>query len=257
MSDSLERLQYGSRFGRRRALARAGRDLLELRDLDRLCASLVDSLEAGLDVRPANLLLLHGGDLVPLMPRAAPLSPIPADKLPDELWQANVASLSGVEMLGEQHSPMQQLFAAGYRYAFPLLLHSKRIGVLIVGYKDDEVPLSSDDVDLVRNLLNQAALAIENAQLLDEVHRQPGRGDAAAALQPGDPRILAGRHRGDRRRRRAALGQPGVRRVAGAEAAVAAGRSPRCCRSSPCRRPRTASARSASPGATATSATCR
>ena len=28
-------------------------------DLDRLCSTLVDSLEAGLDVRPANLLLLE------------------------------------------------------------------------------------------------------------------------------------------------------------------------------------------------------
>ncbi len=187
VSNSLERLQYGNRFARRRALAQAGRDLLEVRDLDRLCKTLVDSLEAGLDVRPANLLLLHGGDLVPLMPRAAPLSPIPADKVSDDVWQADVASLSGVEMVGEHDSPMQQLFAAGYRYAFPMRLHSKRIGLLIVGYKDDEVPLSSDDEDLVRNLLNQATLAIENAELLDEVHR---RLDEVVRLQRFSQRIF-------------------------------------------------------------------
>ena len=172
VSSSLERLQYGSRFAKRRALARAGRELLELRDLDGLCETLVESLEAGLDVRPTNLLLLHGGELVPLMHRAAPGSPISADKVPDSLWQVDVASLSGVELPGDDDSPLQELYVAGYRYAFPMRLRSKRIGLLIAGYKDDEVPLSSDDEDLVRNLLNQATLAIENAELLDEVHRR-------------------------------------------------------------------------------------
>jgi two-component system NtrC family sensor kinase len=187
VSSSLERLQYGSRFSKRRALAQAGRELLELRDLDRLCSTLVDSLEAGLDVRPANLLLLHGGELVPLIDRAAPSSPIRLDQVPDTVWRADVSSLSGVELPGEQSSPMQQLYVSGYRYAFPMQLRSKRIGLLIVGYKDDEVPLSSDDEDLVRNLLNQATLAIENAELLDEVHR---RLDEVVRLQRFSQRIF-------------------------------------------------------------------
>ncbi len=187
VSNSLERLQYGSRFSKRRALAQAGRELLEVRDLDRLCATMVDSLEAGLDVRPANLLLLHGGELVPLMHRAAPSSSIAAEKVPDELWQADVSSLSGVELPGDEASPMQELYSAGYRYVFPMRLRSKRIGLLIAGYKEDEVPLSSDDEDLVRNLLNQATLAIENAELLDEVHR---RLDEVVRLQRFSQRIF-------------------------------------------------------------------
>ncbi len=187
VSNSLERLQYGSRFSKRRALAQAGRELLELRDLDRLCNTLVDSLEAGLDIRPANLLLLHGGDLVPLMDRSAPGSSIPADKVPEDIWQADVASLSGVELPGDENSALQELFAAGYRYAFPMRLRSKRIGLLLAGYTDGEVPLSSDDEDLVRNLLNQATLAIENAELLDEVHR---RLDEVVRLQRFSQRIF-------------------------------------------------------------------
>jgi PAS domain S-box-containing protein len=172
VSSSLERIQYGSRFGRRRSLAQAGRELLELRDLDQLCTTLIEGLESVLEVRPANLLLLHGGSLVPLAHRASPAEPIVAEKVPEEVWQAEVAGLSGVELPGGESSPMQRLFAAGYRYAFPMSLRSKRIGLLVTGYKEDDVPLSSDDVDLVRNLLNQATLAIENAELLDEVHRR-------------------------------------------------------------------------------------
>ena len=45
-------------------------------------------------------------------------------------------------------------------------------------------------------LLDQAALAIENAQLLDQLHRQLERGrPRLAAAHRGDPRVLAGRHR--------------------------------------------------------------
>ncbi|MFQ5349010.1 MAG: ATP-binding protein, partial [Thermoanaerobaculia bacterium] len=145
------------------------------------------SLEAGLDVRPANLLLLHGGELVPLMHRAAPGAPIPADRIPEDVWHSDVSSLSGVELPGDVESPMQGLYASGYRYAFPMRLRNKRIGLLIVGYTDDQVPLSSDDEDLVRNLLNQATLAIENAELLDEVHR---RLDEVVRLQRFSQRIF-------------------------------------------------------------------
>ena len=43
---------------------------------------------------------------------------------------------------------------------------------MLTGYRDDDLPFSSDDLDLVRNLLNQAALAIENAQLLHQLQQQ-------------------------------------------------------------------------------------
>ncbi len=184
---SLERLQYRGRFSKRRALAAAGRELLEVRDLDQLCATLLESLETGLEVEPANLLLLHGESLVPLVHRPALAGPVAADGLPDELWQADVHSLSGIELPSGEASAVHRLYASGYRYAFPMSLRRKRIGVLVVGYKEDGIPLSSDDVDLVRNLLNQATLAIENAELLDEVHR---RLDEVVRLQRFSQRIF-------------------------------------------------------------------
>ena len=52
------------------------------------------------------------------------------------------------------------------------MVRSERLGVFVAGYKSNGIPLSSDDLNLLRNLLNQTALAIENARLLDEVHRQ-------------------------------------------------------------------------------------
>src|SRR5690606_1896028 len=47
---ALDRFAYGQAFGRRRGLSWLGRELLQERDLDRLCQSLISELELGLDL---------------------------------------------------------------------------------------------------------------------------------------------------------------------------------------------------------------
>ena len=51
-------------------------------------------------------------------------------------------------------------------------MRENRIGLLLISSKHGDQPLNSEDVELLRGLLNQAALALENAQLLEQVHRQ-------------------------------------------------------------------------------------
>jgi hypothetical protein len=65
-----------------------------------------------------------------------------------------------------------RLFVAGYRYAFPLTVRGRGLGVVLAGYKEDHAPLNSEDTELIRHLLNQAALAIENAQLMGQLQLQ-------------------------------------------------------------------------------------
>jgi two-component system, NtrC family, sensor kinase len=77
-----------------------------------------------------------------------------------------------VALPGGAEVPTQRLFIAGYRYAFPLAVRGKGVGLALTGYKPDQTPLNSDDLELIRQLLDQAALAIENAQLLDRVQQQ-------------------------------------------------------------------------------------
>ncbi len=169
---SLERLQYRDSFSKRRALVEFGREMLQERSLARLCTSLVNRLRSALDLQPTSLLLRAGAELEPVLPLRSPVPKIDPELFDPEFWQSDVEILSVVEFPVEDETPKQRLFAAGYRYAFPLQARDHRIGVLLAGYKEGEIPLSSDDLDLIRNLLNQAALAIENAQLLEEVgHR--------------------------------------------------------------------------------------
>ncbi len=171
ISAGLERLQYHGAFGRRRGLLSLGHDLLYERDLDRLCATLLDRLTEGLGVR-ANLYLAQGGAMVPVELGSGIPRQLAFDSFGPETWSRDVESISAIQLPSEEATAQQRLFAAGYRYAFPLIVREHRIGIALVSYKLDEEPLSSEDSDLARNLLNQASLAIENAQLLEEVHRK-------------------------------------------------------------------------------------
>ena len=210
LSAAIERLQYRGTFGKRRALLGLGRDLLHERDLGRLCGALLDRLAAGMDLERAGIYLSQGENLVVIdvvdtrdagpapgtsgtggaapdaasaLPAsgtrtlhrrtlAAPPPVVPAAALDPAVWRENVYRLAGTELPVSGPSPLQQLFIAGYRYAFPLTVRGRGVGLVLSGWKRDQTPLNSEDLDLIRHLLNQAALAIENAQLLGQLHLQ-------------------------------------------------------------------------------------
>ncbi len=171
LGQSLERLQYRGRFGRRRALAEIGRDLLNERDLNLLCERLTDEIRSSLEIDTSNLLLVRDGIVVPWRAEPALDETVSFGDLPESLWNPGVHGLPAVGLPGEDTAGVA-LFGAGYRYALPLFVRERRVGLFVCGYKDGSVPLSSDDLDLLESLLNQTALAIENAQLLETVQSQ-------------------------------------------------------------------------------------
>jgi hypothetical protein len=65
-----------------------------------------------------------------------------------------------------------QMLRAGYRYVFPLRNRGELQGVLILGTKRGEEPLSRDDLHLVESLTAPIALAIENSRLYGRLRRQ-------------------------------------------------------------------------------------
>ena len=171
ISSALERIHYRDTFGKRKALTGLGRELLQERDLGRLCSALLDRIQEAVDVETTNLYLLQGDALAAI--RAEPGLPgrVPLDVLGENFWTRDFERLSGVSMPAEPLPPAR-LFAAGYRYAFPLTVRGRGIGIVLAGFKRDHMPLNSEDTDLIRHLLNQAALAIENAQLVGQLQLQ-------------------------------------------------------------------------------------
>ncbi|MEM9292505.1 MAG: ATP-binding protein [Acidobacteriota bacterium] len=178
VATSLERLQYRDTYRSRRALTRLGERLLSERDLAKLCFELLDRLEESLELERVNLYLAVGDRLKPMrseepMGSGQPIPTLPLDPLGVDAWERDMEPLSGAQVPGAEGSAQSELFTAGYRYAFPLSVRGTRhLGMAVVGYKLGDRPLNSDDQELIRNLLNQAALAIENAQLLHQLRSQ-------------------------------------------------------------------------------------
>lgn len=171
ISSALERIHYRDTFGKRKALTGLGRELLQERDLGRLCSALLDRIQEAVDVETTNLYLLQGEALAVIRPEPGLPGRVPLDVLGLDFWTRDFERLSGVAMPAEFPLP-GLLFAAGYRYAFPLTVRGRGIGIALAGFKRDRMPLNSEDTDLIRHLLTQAALAIENAQLVGQLQLQ-------------------------------------------------------------------------------------
>jgi PAS domain S-box-containing protein len=187
IGEALERLQYRGTYRLRRALTSFGRELLHERELGRLCSGLLDHLENALSLERVNLYLAQGDALVRVRPEPATPDRLAHDALGAELWERPFAVLSPVALPTPELSATQQLHILGYRYAFPLQVRDTRVGLVVVGYKLGATPLSSEDLDLVRGLLTQSALAIENAQLMSQLQQQLRR---ATELQEQNQEII-------------------------------------------------------------------
>src|SRR5213075_1122255 len=64
------------------------------------------------------------------------------------------------------------LLRGGYRYVFPLRNRGELQGLLLLGQKRGEEPLSRDDLHLLETLTAPVALAIENSRLYGRLRRQ-------------------------------------------------------------------------------------
>ena len=172
IGNSLERLHYRGTFSKRRALARLGQEMLQEHSLGRLCSSLVDDLQAALELDQVSLFLNHRGRLLPFRPQRDLPPDLHAKDFSSAFWNAEIETLTGVEFPTDELTAQQRLFTAGFRYAFPLQVRNHPIGILLSGYKQGELPLSSDDLELIRGVVNQASLALENAKLMERLSSQ-------------------------------------------------------------------------------------
>jgi PAS domain S-box-containing protein len=176
ISSTLERFHYRGTFGRRRALLQLGHELLHERDLDRLCAGLLQEIEESMDLERCNIYLAETGQLVPVREeeRDAVVGDrgLALEELDPEVWSKDYVYLHGTGLPTPERSVDHTLFLLGYRAAFPLTVRERRVGLVVTGYKEGQIPINSDDALLIRQLLNQASLAIENAQLLEQMQRQ-------------------------------------------------------------------------------------
>ena len=160
----IERLQHRGSFAQRRALRELGRELLEERDLPRLCERLQERLAEGLGLHGVALYLADGELLRLAGEGSGAPSVVRLDELAD-LWRSRVSRLASGGLPAIAPAGEEALYAAGFRYAFPLASHRRPVALLVTAGRVDGEPLNERGSRPLRAVLDQTALAIENARL--------------------------------------------------------------------------------------------
>ncbi|HEV2721291.1 MAG TPA: ATP-binding protein, partial [Thermoanaerobaculia bacterium] len=166
----IEMFVYRDSYRHRRAMTEFAQELATFHDVHELISMMRERLRAALGVERMNLYTLEGGSLliyqpeegVPRRASAAEFGPMPAE---------------GPMILSEPRLPDATekpwlLLRAGYRYVFPLRNRGELQGLLLLGTRRGEEPLSRDDIHLVGSLCAPVALAIENSRLYGRLRRQ-------------------------------------------------------------------------------------
>jgi signal transduction histidine kinase len=179
--DALERVLFAKRLDFRETLLRSSKDMVSIVDTKALSENLVRTvgkslgiekvsllltndvkgsyhLEAclGLELeQPSRVLLSRDGPIVQLLQRRR--EPIVREELE---W---------VPVGPETPQTIETMSKLGAEISLPIISKEKLIGILNLGHKDDKKIYSDEDLELLSTLTNQAAIAIENARLYENL----------------------------------------------------------------------------------------
>jgi signal transduction histidine kinase len=166
----IEMFLYRESYRHRRAMAAFAQELATFHDVHELISMIRERLRAALSIQRMNLFTREGASLLIYQPEPA----IPRRALPADF---GAMPRDGPMILTEPRLPDAsdlpwQLLKAGYRYVFPLRNRGELQGMLLLGTKRGEEPLSRDDLHLLESLTAPVALAIENSRLYGKLRRQ-------------------------------------------------------------------------------------
>ncbi len=177
--DALERILFKKSYNYHNALLRSSKDLLSVIDLDTLSEKLVNTVSKALDIEKASLLLsdeakgsfdlkasvglsqdhVIGFTLLRDDPLVQGLI-----KRPEALIREELAMARNGQMTMDMAARMAEMQA---EVLVPLMSKEKLIGILNLGPKDELY--TNDDLEVLSTVANQVAIAIENAQLYEDL----------------------------------------------------------------------------------------
>ena len=165
----IERVLYRESYKHRRTMTDFAQELATFNDVHELIAMMRERLRAALDIQKMNLYTRESGQLLIYQPE---------DGVPRRASESDFGALQTSPLiltaprLPDASGVPWQLLRAGYRYAFPLRNRGELQGLLLLGTKRGEEPLSRDDMHLLESLTASVALAIENSRLYGRLRRQ-------------------------------------------------------------------------------------
>jgi two-component system, NtrC family, sensor kinase len=178
--EALERALFQKRVDYRETLLRSSREMVSIIDFENLSNSLVKTVSRALGTETASFYLLDEAkgvyNLTANIGREKELYPKMLSKS-DPLIQRLTGSQGGIV---KEELEMAQDKIFGLRVAekmseleaeisVPITSKERLIGILNLGHKEGKEIYSSEDLELLSTLTNQAAIAIENARLYENL----------------------------------------------------------------------------------------
>jgi len=170
IESAIEMILYRESYRHRRTMTDFAQELASFHDVHELIAMVRERLRTAMHIERMNLFMRDGTSLLVYEPDAGVPRRISADDF-------GVMPKSGPIVLTAPRLPDMtdvpwQLLSAGYRYVFPLRNRGELQGLLVLGTRRGEEPLSRDDLHLIGTLTAPVALAIENSRLYGKLRRQ-------------------------------------------------------------------------------------
>jgi two-component system NtrC family sensor kinase len=166
----IEMILYRESYRHRRTMTDFAQELATFHDVHELIAMMRERLRATLHLERMNLYMRDGTNLTIYDPEGV----VPRRTSIEEFGtvpKEGPVILSAPRLPDRTELPWK-LLEAGYRYVFPLRNRGELQGLLLLGTRRGEEPLSRDDLHLIGTLTGPLALAIENSRLYGKLRRQ-------------------------------------------------------------------------------------
>ena len=179
--EALERVFFNKRTNYRETLLRSSREMVSVVDLRALSDSLVQTVGRALGIEKVSLFL--SDETKGTFPQAASQGLDNEDLKPPILLRSErlVERLSNrrevvvkeeLEMVRGEEIALQvvrRMSELSAEISVPIISKEKLIGILNLGHKEGKEIYSNEDLELLSTLANQAAIAIENARLYENL----------------------------------------------------------------------------------------
>jgi class 3 adenylate cyclase len=172
----LDRVFFRTRYDFRQTIERLSQDLTSLLDLDEITARIVHTVMQALDITSVALFLEDengtyraqtvAGEETERLVRVQPRRDNPVIELiAQRLQGVSRYDFEADPMLAEKAPQAAEAFEhLGVSLALPIVFKEELIGLLALGEKKSGAIFTADDIELLRTLLNQSAIAIANAR---------------------------------------------------------------------------------------------
>jgi two-component system NtrC family sensor kinase len=193
---AVEQLLFRDRYDYRETLGEFSKAMVSILDLQSLSKKIIETISNTMGVGKASLFLLNeekeGYDLLESkkvdvdgsrsgLPKGDPL-PCFLEKMKEVVVREEL--VKGVQ-LREIDTVVQSMTQLEAEVSIPLVSKGKLIGMINLGHRFADEIYSHEDIELLSMLANQAAIAIENAKLYEDLKRSKSyirRADRLASL---------------------------------------------------------------------------